>query len=44
LDAALFFAPVGELIPRALQAVRKASVVICGGIHMSDIPPFPLRC
>jgi propanol-preferring alcohol dehydrogenase len=43
LDAAIIFAPVGELIPRALQAVRKGSRVVCAGIHMSDIPSFPYR-
>jgi propanol-preferring alcohol dehydrogenase len=41
LDAALIFAPAGHLVPAALQAVRKGGVVICGGIHMSDIPAFP---
>ncbi len=41
LDAALIFAPVGELVPQALSAVRKGGVVVCGGIHMSDIPRFP---
>lgn len=41
LDAALLFAPVGELVPRALRAVRKGGVVVCAGIHMSDIPSFP---
>jgi propanol-preferring alcohol dehydrogenase len=41
LDAALIFAPAGELVPRALQAVRKGGRVVCGGIHMSDIPSFP---
>jgi len=41
LDAAIIFAPVGELVPRALKAVAKGSVVVCGGIHMSDIPAFP---
>jgi len=41
LDAALLFAPVGALVPRALQAVVKGGVVVCGGIHMSDIPSFP---
>ena len=40
LDAALLFAPVGELVPTALQAVRKGGRVICAGIHMSDIPQF----
>jgi len=43
LDAALVFAPVGALIPAALQAVRKGGVVVAGGIHMSDIPSFPYR-
>ncbi|MGH8502739.1 MAG: zinc-dependent alcohol dehydrogenase family protein [Gammaproteobacteria bacterium] len=41
LDAAIIFAPVGALIPQALRAVRKGGVVVCGGIHMSDIPAFP---
>src|SRR5262245_8153264 len=41
LDAAIIFAPVGELVPAALAAVRKAGVVVCAGIHMSDIPSFP---
>jgi len=41
LDAAIIFAPVGALIPAALQAVCKGGVVVCGGIHMSDIPSFP---
>jgi alcohol dehydrogenase, propanol-preferring len=41
LDAALIFAPVGALVPAALAAVRKGGVVVCGGIHMSDIPRFP---
>jgi propanol-preferring alcohol dehydrogenase len=41
LDAALIFAPVGPLIPAALAAVRKGGIVVCGGIHMSDIPAFP---
>jgi propanol-preferring alcohol dehydrogenase len=41
LDAAIIFAPVGALVPRALSAVRKGGVVVCGGIHMSDIPSFP---
>ncbi len=43
LDAALLFAPVGELIPQALKAVAKGGTVVCGGIHMSDIPSFPYR-
>lgn len=41
LDAAVIFAPVGNLVPLALRAVRKGGVVVCGGIHMSDIPSFP---
>jgi propanol-preferring alcohol dehydrogenase len=41
LDAALIFAPVGALVPAALQAVVKGGIVVCGGIHMSDIPAFP---
>ncbi|PPC88831.1 MAG: alcohol dehydrogenase, partial [Methylocystis sp.] len=41
LDAALIFAPVGALIPRALAATKKGGAVVCGGIHMSDIPSFP---
>ena len=41
LDAALIFAPAGELVPAALSATRKGGSVICGGIHMSDIPSFP---
>jgi alcohol dehydrogenase, propanol-preferring len=41
LDAAIIFAPVGELVPQALRAVGKGGVVVCGGIHMSDIPSFP---
>lgn len=43
LDAAILFAPVGALVPKALQAVRKGGRVVCGGIHMSDIPAFPYR-
>jgi len=43
LDAAIIFAPVGGLVPAALRAVRKGGVVVCGGIHMSDIPSFPYR-
>jgi propanol-preferring alcohol dehydrogenase len=43
LDAAILFAPVGELVPAALRAVRKGGIVVCGGIHMSDIPGFPYR-
>ncbi len=41
LDAAIVFAPVGELVPIALRAVRKGGTVVCAGIHMSDIPSFP---
>jgi propanol-preferring alcohol dehydrogenase len=43
LDAAIIFAPVGPLVPTALAAVRKGGRVVCGGIHMSDIPQFPYR-
>jgi propanol-preferring alcohol dehydrogenase len=43
LDAALIFAPVGPLVVAALRAVAKGGVVVCGGIHMSDIPAFPYR-
>lgn len=43
LDAALLFAPVGALIPAALEATAKGGTVVCGGIHMSDIPTFPYR-
>ncbi len=41
LDAALIFAPVGSLVVEALKATRKGGIVVCGGIHMSDIPSFP---
>jgi propanol-preferring alcohol dehydrogenase len=41
LDAALIFAPAGELVPVALRAVGKGGAVVCGGIHMSDVPGFP---
>jgi alcohol dehydrogenase, propanol-preferring len=41
LDAAILFAPAGALVPAALRAVRKGGTVVCGGIHMSDIPSFP---
>lgn len=41
LEAAILFAPVGELVPRALEAVIKGGRVVCAGIHMSDIPAFP---
>lgn len=43
LDAALIFAPDGRLVPAALHAVAKGGTVVCGGIHMSDIPAFPYR-
>jgi len=41
LDAAIIFAPVGALVPTALRALAKGGTVVCGGIHMSDIPSFP---
>ena len=44
LDAAMIFAPVGELVPAALRPWRKGGTVVCGGIHMSDIPSFPYGC
>ena len=40
LDAAIIFAPVGDLVPQALRSVRKGGTVVCGGIHMSTIPAF----
>jgi propanol-preferring alcohol dehydrogenase len=43
LDAAIIYAPVGELVPAALAAVRKGGTVVCAGIHMSDIPSFRYR-
>ncbi len=43
LDAAILFAPAGELVPLALRAVARGGVVVCAGIHMSDIPSFPYR-
>lgn len=43
LDAAIIFAPAGPLVPLALRAVDKGGIVVCGGIHMSDIPGFPYR-
>lgn len=43
LDAAIIFAPVGPLVPKALQDTDKGGVVVCGGIHMSDIPSFPYK-
>jgi alcohol dehydrogenase, propanol-preferring len=41
LDAAIIFAPVGALVPQALRSIRKGGIVVCAGIHMSDIPSFP---
>jgi propanol-preferring alcohol dehydrogenase len=41
LDAAIIYAPVGGLVPTALRSTRKAGIVVCAGIHMSDIPSFP---
>lgn len=41
LDAAIIFAPAGHLVPQALKAIRRGGVVVCGGIHMSNIPEFP---
>jgi propanol-preferring alcohol dehydrogenase len=43
LDAAILFAPVGQLVPAALRAVARGGIVVCAGIHMSDIPSFPYR-
>ena len=43
LDAAIIFAPVGELVPVALKAVSRGGIVVCAGIHMSDIPSFPYK-
>jgi propanol-preferring alcohol dehydrogenase len=43
LDAAIIFAPAGSLVPAALAVVKKGGRVVCGGIHMSDIPSFPYR-
>jgi len=43
LDAAIIFAPVGALIPAALRVTAKGGTVVCGGIHMSDVPSFPYR-
>ena len=43
LDAAIIFAPAGELVPAALRAVERGGTVVCAGIHMSDIPSFPYR-
>ena len=41
LDAAIVFAPAGQLVPTALSAIKPGGTVVCGGIHMSDIPSFP---
>jgi len=43
LDAAIIFAPVGELVPKALESIRPGGVVVCAGIHMSEIPAFPYK-
>ena len=43
LDAAIIFAPVGPLVPAALRVLERGGTVVCGGIHMSDIPSFPYR-
>jgi propanol-preferring alcohol dehydrogenase len=43
LDAAILFAPVGQFVPTALRTLVKGGVVVCAGIHMSDIPSFPYR-
>ena len=43
LDAAIIFAPVGPLVPAALRTLKRGGTVVCGGIHMSDIPAFPYR-
>jgi propanol-preferring alcohol dehydrogenase len=43
LDAAIIFAPVGDLVPKALLDLDKGGIIVCGGIHMSDIPSFPYR-
>ncbi|MEY2494247.1 MAG: alcohol dehydrogenase, propanol-preferring [Verrucomicrobiota bacterium] len=43
LDAAIIFAPIGALVPAALRVVKRGGTVVCGGIHMSDIPAFPYR-
>jgi propanol-preferring alcohol dehydrogenase len=43
LDAAIIFAPAGELVPQALKFTAKGGTVVCGGIHMSDIPSFPYK-
>jgi propanol-preferring alcohol dehydrogenase len=41
LDAAIVFASIGPLVPAALRTLAKGGIVVCGGIHMTDIPPFP---
>jgi alcohol dehydrogenase, propanol-preferring len=43
LDASIIFAPVGALVPAALASIKKGGLLVCGGIHMSDIPSFPYR-
>ncbi|HEY8834683.1 MAG TPA: zinc-dependent alcohol dehydrogenase family protein [Chthoniobacterales bacterium] len=43
LDAAIIFAPIGSLVPAALRVLKRGGTVICGGIHMSDVPSFPYR-
>jgi len=43
LDAAILFAPAGQLVPAALRVLAKGGIVVCAGIHMSDIPSFPYR-
>lgn len=43
MDAAIIFAPVGDLVPKALKNINKGGVVVCGGIHMTDIPSFPYK-
>jgi propanol-preferring alcohol dehydrogenase len=43
LDAAIIFAPIGALVPAALRVLKRGGKVVCGGIHMSDIPAFPYR-
>lgn len=43
LDAVIIFAPVGELVPLSLRSIRKGGIVVCAGIHMSDIPSFPYK-
>jgi propanol-preferring alcohol dehydrogenase len=43
MDAAIIFAPVGRLVPQALRQIAPGGVVVCAGIHMSDIPGFPYR-